>query len=80
MTALFQAAYWQGGESELKIRFRREDMSTINRQLLYAALTDLSIGLMTIGGNAATGLGRIQVEKMEQNGKTESLGLEVNDQ
>jgi CRISPR/Cas system CSM-associated protein Csm3 (group 7 of RAMP superfamily) len=77
MTALFTAGYWYGGQGTLRIRILREEASILAEQLLMAALQDLSLGLMTLGGNASTGLGQIRIIELKADGKPCELHAEV---
>lgn len=77
MTALFTAGYWYGGEGTLKIKIFRNESFNLAEQLLMASIRDLDIGLMTLGGNASTGLGQIRIREVRVDGVPCELHVEV---
>ena len=77
MSALYTAGYWNGGEGELLIRVREGALTPLLEQLLLAAVRDLNFGLMTVGGGAATGLGRVRVTRFLVDGKEQEVNADV---
>lgn len=82
MSALFTAGYWHGGEGNLIIRIDADKegqkaFTPLMEQLLLAAIRDLDMGLMTVGGGASVGLGRLQITEMLADGRPVSLQAEV---
>jgi len=74
LSALYTAGYWQGGEGDLVIRVRKKKFTPLLEQLLLAAIRDLDFGLMTVGGGASTGLGRIRITRLLEDGKEREVG------
>jgi len=74
-TGLFTSEICYGGKGELTICFESGALSGIQRQLLSAALYDLQLGIMTLGGEAGIGRGRVKIDKITVNGndRTESI-------
>jgi len=77
MSALYTAGYWQGGKGQLVIRVEKDAAGPFLEQLLKAAIQDLAFGLMTVGGGASVGLGRVYVTRLTVNGQEEHLDTEV---
>ncbi len=67
-TGLFTAEICYGGKGELTICFERGALTGIQRQLLSATLYDLQLGIMTIGGEAGIGRGRVKFDHLFVNG------------
>ena len=73
---LFTNEEWHGGQGELLIRYKTGDLSDSEKSLLAAAVMDLSLGMMTVGGGAATGRGIIKVQSVTVNGAEKTADIE----
>lgn len=72
---LFTNESCYGGETELIISFRKDQLSSVEKQLLAACITDLHLGLLSIGGGAGIGKGILEITKImvDDTDKTEEL-------
>lgn len=77
--ALYTANLCQGGGGRLALRAREAELTPLTRQLLGAALLDLHLGLLTVGGESGVGRGRMRLTRLLVNGedRTERLTEEV---
>ena len=66
--ALFTSEVHQGGTGTLEIRISDTVSDELFLQLLAAALYDLDLGLLTVGGEAGVGRGRAEIKELCING------------
>lgn len=66
--ALFTSEVHQGGTGTLEIRIADTVSDELFLQLLAAALYDLDLGLLTVGGEAGVGRGRAEITELCVNG------------
>ena len=67
--ALFTEKTYYGGKGDLKIEIKKECLSKNVAKALAAAITDLHMGFLAVGGLTAIGRGLFKVEEINVNGK-----------
>jgi hypothetical protein len=63
-TGLYTTEICQGGTGELVIRYPAGALTPLQSQLLAAAMIDLDLGLLTVGGESSVGRGRVGISKL----------------
>jgi hypothetical protein len=63
-TGLYTTEICQGGIGELVIRYPAGALTPLQSQLLVAALIDLDLGLLTVGGESSVGRGRVGISTL----------------
>lgn len=71
-TGLYTAQVCRGGSGTLRLRVHRQELTPLTRQLLGAALLDLHLGLLTVGGEGNVGRGRVRLTELLVDGVNRS--------
>jgi hypothetical protein len=74
---LYTTEICQGGKGELVIRYPAGALTPLQSQLLAAALIDLDLGLLTVGGESGVGRGRAGVRALLLDGRDISERLQA---
>jgi CRISPR/Cas system CSM-associated protein Csm3 (group 7 of RAMP superfamily) len=77
-TGLYTTEICQGGAGELVIRYPAGALTPLQSQLLAAALIDLDLGLLTVGGESSVGRGRVGISKLLWDGTDITRRLKEN--
>ena len=67
--ALFTSSICTGGKGTLCIRFEKDNVEDDIRELLAACISDMHVGLITVGGEASVGRGTMRITGIKVNGQ-----------